>query len=91
MDTSRRRKALRISAQMFAQMFKQGARVAFEVESSGLPADARIVEARLDLFDYPDTLALLVESETFGELAEGQLYPDIAPLMRTIVLPEETT
>lgn len=59
-------------------MFKQGHRNAgYEVIADGLPNDASIIDARID-WDRRG-IVLIIQSDSFDELHEGELVPLLAP------------
>ena len=81
---NRRRKVLRFADSLLVQLFSKGIHAPYEVIRDALPDDARIVDLRFDAFHQPghNTLMLLVESEQFEEVEEGNPYPELCPMMQ---------
>lgn len=81
-----KRKILKISSDMLATMFETGKR-AYEITKDGIPRDAFIADARLELarsfdgFNVPPVALFVIESNEFPELAEGEKIPDMCPMI----------
>ena len=75
-----RRAIIQVSPELLVQIMKDGTGMV-EVVANPLPADARIVDARLSFGGV--TLELVVESETYPEVQRGShLTPLPAPTFR---------
>lgn len=68
-----RRKIFPISTEILRQMITEGAEVKYKI-TQGLPADAKILDICPDIFKM-GMASLLVESESFDEVAQGGQYP----------------
>jgi hypothetical protein len=67
----------------FAKACKDGPPRRFVVKENPLPADATIVRVDVDhVFNpSPFTLRLVLQSETFDEIAEGEILPELDPVV----------
>lgn len=84
-DLQRRRRAISISSHLLLQIFQKGNPNPYEVIADALPESATIVDARFDQWSsYGAVLNLLVESPEFTPVAEGEPWPEVRPMFRTI-------
>ena len=83
----RRRKAIRISDRFLADLFREGART-YRVVKDAVPADAQVVSVHFDFSMAPAMIFMLVESDSFDEVPEGQPWPILDPKMETIAIPD---
>jgi len=75
-----RRKVLRIASQFLPMLLNQGFH-AYRVVSDSLPSDARVVNCMMNFNLH--SFSLLIESESFPEVPEGESYPEICPTLTT--------
>lgn len=68
-----RRKMFPIATDILRQMITEGAEVRYRI-TQGLPADAKILDVCPDIFNI-GSVTLLVQSESFDELKDGDQYP----------------
>jgi hypothetical protein len=80
--SDRRRKTLTISCGLVADLFRDGESCRYRVTDDGLPADARVVDAKFD--GFRDEVQLLIESDEFEPVPDGQPWPAICPMMRVV-------
>lgn len=79
-------KILRISPEFFFSLFTEGLHPdrGYEVTKDALPADARLVNVRYwPPYGWPNWIELLVESESFPEVGEGQEAAFLNPIVET--------
>jgi hypothetical protein len=81
MTEARRRKILRLSVPGFLAMVR-GAFPPAEVIADPVPADARVVDVRLAPWGLPETLEVLLESDAFDPVPDGEVYPVLSPMYR---------
>jgi hypothetical protein len=74
-------KRLIISCDLFCHLFTQGAHRGYLVTEQAIPDDATIRNVRLG---WPTTLEVLLESETFETVREGDDIPLLSPQMMHI-------
>lgn len=66
-----------ISAELFLSLFHAGQRPAYAVVENAVPGDARLVNVR---HGWPNSIELLIESESFDEVPQAEKIPDIQPI-----------
>jgi len=71
-------RVLRVSAAFFIDMFKPGEHSAYNVVSNGIPYDTRLLNVR---FAWPEQLELLIASDQFDEVKEGDVIPYLTPVI----------
>jgi len=76
--TDRRVKRLCISPRTFLDLFTEGFHVPYSVDENAIPPDAQIVNVR---HGWPDTIEVLIRSDSFPELHEGEEIPELVPWM----------
>jgi hypothetical protein len=78
----KRLKRLKISAQLFFSLFSEGFHPdhAYTVVADPIPADAQLANVRLG---WPNDIELVIQSETFPELKEGEEIPLMQPTLRS--------
>jgi hypothetical protein len=84
--TFRRRKTLHVSVPIFLALFRTGRQPDYEVVD-GMPKDAAVIDVKKGsaFGTYrDDTICLVIESETFPELAEGDPIPEMFVTFRRI-------
>lgn len=59
----------------------RGTHPAFRVVADEVPEDAKLVNV---LHSWPSTIELLIESETFPEVPDGQEIPILTPMFETV-------
>ena len=74
---SQRRRILRLDSGFLPVIFGRDIRHSYEVVSDGLPPDTKIVNARMS-DDFRDLL-ILIESDEFSEVSDGERIPEITP------------
>jgi len=74
----RRYRILRITSQLFVGLFTKGQHPAYLVTREALPDDTRIRNVRLG---WPDYVELVLESEQFDEVREGEPVPNLTPVI----------
>ena len=80
------RAVLYISSELLVDLFKAGPPRSYAIRSGGLPEDTRLVEvAHARYMGEPLTIALLLESETWPEVEDGQLPPELSPVVASVV------
>jgi hypothetical protein len=74
---------VRMSGQFFADMFGAGKR-SYEVIENPIPADARIVNARVAFPSFEGTgdLEVLLKSSEWPDAPEGERIAEVIPVMR---------
>lgn len=75
----------------FAKACKNGPPRRFIVKDNPLPEDAKIIRVRLSLLHYPETLQLLIESESFEDVAKGTRPPELPQVVFSTQYDECTT
>lgn len=73
----RRIKRLQIAPAIFFRLFSAGDHAGYMVEQ-GIPTDAKLMNVR---HGWPDMIELLIQSESFEEIKEGQEIPFLAPVV----------
>ena len=73
-----KRKRLLISSELFCQLFTQGPHHGYRVIEQAIPDDARVRNVRLG---WPDLIEVLLESESFEALREGDEIPFLTPVV----------
>jgi hypothetical protein len=71
-------KRLTISSELFCAIFSAGQHGAYTVVQNGIPDDARLINLR---HAWPSAIELLLESERFDEVREGEVIPEFSPLI----------
>jgi hypothetical protein len=73
--SSRRLKTLIVSWEFFRDLFIEGEHPAnsYRVLRNAIPSDAVLVNAR---YVWPNSLELLIHSESYPEVKEGEDYPN---------------
>jgi hypothetical protein len=74
----RRYRILRITSELFVGLFTKGQHPAYLVTQEAIPDDACIRNVRLG---WPDYVELVLESEEFDEVIEGQPIPVLTPVI----------
>lgn len=69
---------LAISSELFCAMFAFGHHSAYSVVDCSIPDGARIINVR---HGWPNVIELLLESENFPELTEGEVIPELSPVI----------
>lgn len=77
-------KRLQISADLLFEMFSAGFHEGgYTVIDDAIPADAKLVNVRyFPPHGWPNSIELLIESDSFAEVGEGQEPPTFSPTMR---------
>lgn len=77
-----RYKRLIVSAELFFGLLTEGPHPerAYSVIKDPLPADAKLVHVR---HAWPNSIEMLISSETFPELKRGEEIPSITPTLRS--------
>lgn len=77
-------KRLQISAELLFEMFSDGFHEGgYTVIKDAVPADARLVNVRyFPPHGWPNSIELLIESDSFAEVAEGHSVPTLLPIAR---------
>lgn len=85
----RRLKTLRISPELFFELFRDGLR-AYRVIRDAVPLDAQLVNVR---HGWPNYIEVLISSSEFDEVTEGEIVPLLEPVAETVNLesPESPT
>jgi hypothetical protein len=78
---------IRISDRFLADLFCEGART-YRVVKDAVPSDAQVVAVQFDFSIAPAQIHMLVESDSFDEVPEGQPWPELDPRMETIAIPD---
>jgi hypothetical protein len=71
-------KRLRISSELLCQLFTAGAHHGYRVVEQPVPEDARVRNVRLG---WPDEMEVLLESETFDDVRQGDEIPFLTPIL----------
>lgn len=76
----RRIRSLKISEEFFFSLFTSGFYEAgYTVLSNAIPKDAKLVNVR---FGWPHEIEILIESQEFEEVGEGEIPPYLTPVIR---------
>lgn len=79
---ARRVARLRFSVESFRTVFAPGPHPSgYEVVGTGLPADAKIVDAR---FEYPNAVVCVVESDSYEPVPDGAPIPERVVVVRRL-------
>lgn len=76
-----RLRILRISAELFLELFKQGTHPGYNVAINAIPDNTRIVNVR---FGWPECIEMLLESEEFDPVNDGEVIPYLSPTVERI-------
>jgi bifunctional DNase/RNase len=63
---------------LFCELFSAGPHHGYRVVDDAIPSDAMVLNARLG---WPFGIELLIASDSFAEVHDGQEIPDFAPLI----------
>jgi hypothetical protein len=77
----RRFRLLRITSELFVGLFTKGLHPGYLVTKEPIPDDARIRNVRLG---WPDYVELVLESEEFEDLKEGDPIPSMTPVIERV-------
>lgn len=69
-------KRLLISSELFCHLFTLGTHHGYRVIEQAIPADAHVRNVRLG---WPAQLEILVESQDFDDVREGEEIPTLVP------------
>lgn len=83
-DLQRRRRIVRISDSLLIQWLSEGLAGPAEIVRDAVPENARIVDAKFDMWTGPGEVVLLIESPGFDPVPEGGAWPSLHPVFRTI-------
>jgi hypothetical protein len=72
-----RAKLLRISTELLFDLLRGDHPKGYRIVKDELPADALLVNVR---HGFPNYIEILVESESFEEMVEGQEFPFLTPV-----------
>jgi hypothetical protein len=76
--SNRRLRLLRISGELFIDLFTTGKHPGYEVIDEGIPDGTKVINVRLG---WPN-VELLLECEDFEPVVEGQTVPFITPVIK---------
>ena len=83
-EVPRHRRLLEFSPELLARFLSTGTGMV-EILSNPLPADVRIVDVRLDRYRPAPVIVLLLESEAFGPVPEGEQIPRVeSPVFKAV-------
>jgi hypothetical protein len=74
----RRLRVMRISPELFLELFSSGDHPGYKVIDHAVPSGTRVINVRLG---WPAWIEVLIEHESFEELKVGDVIPLLAPLM----------
>lgn len=76
-------KRLIITAELFFDLFTSGVHPprTYRVDEDAIPSDARLVNVR---HGWPDALEILIESQSFEEVKQGDVIPELRPVITTL-------
>jgi hypothetical protein len=78
---NRRYRILRITSQLFVSLFTKGLHPGYLVTQEAIPDDTRIRNVRLG---WPDYVELVLESDEFAEVREGEALPHLTPVIERV-------
>jgi len=73
-----RLRTLSISAELFVNLFTKGDHPAYSVTENHIPDGTVVRNARLG---WPQKVELLLESPEFDDLKDGEMIPEIIPVI----------
>ena len=77
----KRFRILRISSELFVGLFTRGLHPGYLVTREALPDDTSIRNVRLG---WPDSVELVLESEEFGDVKDGDPIPLLTPVVERV-------
>jgi len=83
---SHRLRILRISSDLFTQLFTADSHPAYEVMAEAIPRDAVIRNVRMGWLDAAGNgqMEIMIESAEFEPLQDGQPIPYLTPVLRRV-------
>jgi hypothetical protein len=79
--TKRRFRILRITPELFIGLFTQGLHPGYLIFREAIPDGARIRNVRLG---WPDSVELVLESDEFEEVTDGDPIPLLTPVIERV-------
>ena len=79
-ESNRRRRVVPLGNPVLPFLLGEGSHCAYEIFGDGFPPRARVVEARMS--DDGDRVILLVESDSFDPVPDGEEYPEVVLVIK---------
>jgi hypothetical protein len=80
-SAGKRYRTLLISGDLLLGLFEAGAHRGYVVVENAIPSGSKLVNVR---HGWPNIVELVIESDSFSEVAEGAVIPLIEPALQSI-------